>query len=128
MEQITGATSWNINSDEADALDYNTDFGRPADIFDGTTPYRTSDHDPLLIGLVLYSPLFGDLDGDDDVDRKDIVALILAIVFRAEIDMEFDLNGDGKVTIRDALLLKQYCSRAHCAEKDKSKRKGKKYW
>ena len=34
-----------------DAIDYNLDFGRDAAIFDGTTPYRTSDHDPLLIGL-----------------------------------------------------------------------------
>ncbi|MBW6398432.1 ExeM/NucH family extracellular endonuclease [Roseomonas sp. HJA6] len=48
---ITGAEAWAINADEADALDYNTDFGRDPAIFDGNTPYRTSDHDPLVIGL-----------------------------------------------------------------------------
>src|SRR5262249_51084900 len=46
-------TEWHINSDEADALDYNTDFGRDPAIFDGNAPVRVSDHDPLLIGLNL---------------------------------------------------------------------------
>lgn len=51
--QVTGITEWHINADEADALDYNLDFGRAAAIFDGTVPVRVSDHDPLLIGLDL---------------------------------------------------------------------------
>lgn len=51
--QVTGVTHWHINSDEADALDYNTDFGRDSDIFDAGSPVRTSDHDPLIIGLNL---------------------------------------------------------------------------
>ena len=48
---IVGALEWNINSDEADALDYNLDFGRDPAIFDGTTPFRASDHDPLVVGF-----------------------------------------------------------------------------
>lgn len=51
--QVTGVTHWHINSDEADALDYNTDFGRDPSIFDADSPVRTSDHDPLIIGLNL---------------------------------------------------------------------------
>ncbi|CAH0274479.1 ExeM/NucH family extracellular endonuclease [Roseomonas sp. CECT 9278] len=51
--RVTGAAAWHINADEADALDYNLDFGRDAAIFDGTVPYRTSDHDPLIVGLDL---------------------------------------------------------------------------
>ena len=54
--QITGATEWHINADEPDAIDYNLDFGRNPNLFDGTTPFRTSDHDPLLIGIDLSSP------------------------------------------------------------------------
>ncbi|MBR0681813.1 ExeM/NucH family extracellular endonuclease [Roseomonas eburnea] len=53
LDRVTGAEPWSINADEADALDYNTDFGRDPAIFDGGTPYRTSDHDPLLVGLDL---------------------------------------------------------------------------
>lgn len=50
---VTGVDEWHINADEADALDYNLDFGRPAGIFDGDAPYRASDHDPLLFGVDL---------------------------------------------------------------------------
>lgn len=53
--QVTGVTEWHINADEADALDYNTDFGRDPAIFDADTPVRVSDHDPVLVGLDLSS-------------------------------------------------------------------------
>ncbi len=55
FSQVTGATEWHVNADEADALDYNLDFGRNPDLFDGTNPFRNSDHDPLIIGLDLDS-------------------------------------------------------------------------
>ncbi len=54
--QVTGITEWHINADEADAIDYNLDFGRPGDIFDGTVPFRASDHDPVIVGLNLTAP------------------------------------------------------------------------
>ena len=50
---ITGAADWHINADEADALDYNLDFGKDPAIFDGSVPYRFSDHDPILVGMTL---------------------------------------------------------------------------
>ena len=55
LEQVTGVTEWHINSDEADALDYNLDFGRDPNLFDGTVPARNSDHDPIILGLDLSS-------------------------------------------------------------------------
>ncbi|WP_372616859.1 ExeM/NucH family extracellular endonuclease [Falsiroseomonas sp.] len=65
--KVAGAAPWYINADEADALDYNLDFGRDPAIFDGTVPFRASDHDPLLVALD-FGPagellVFG---GDDD--------------------------------------------------------------
>ncbi|MEO1590789.1 MAG: ExeM/NucH family extracellular endonuclease [Cyanobacteria bacterium J06632_22] len=51
--QVTGVTEWHVNADEADALDYNLDFDRNPDIFDGSVPYRNSDHDPVIVGLEL---------------------------------------------------------------------------
>ena len=51
--QVTGVTEWHINSDEPDAIDYNLDFDRDPTLFDGSVPFRTSDHDPILIGLDL---------------------------------------------------------------------------
>jgi predicted extracellular nuclease len=58
--QISGASAWGINADEADALDYNTDFGRPVTIFDGAVPYRSSDHDPVIVGFYDAQPIFTD--------------------------------------------------------------------
>ncbi|MEL6604293.1 MAG: ExeM/NucH family extracellular endonuclease [Cyanobacteria bacterium J06614_10] len=55
LSQVTGATEWHVNADEADALDYNLDFGRNPDLFNGANPFRNSDHDPLIIGLDLAS-------------------------------------------------------------------------
>ncbi len=52
--QVTGATEWHINSDEADLLDYDTSFKPPAQaaLYESNA-YRSSDHDPLVVGLRL---------------------------------------------------------------------------
>ncbi len=54
---VTGAETWHINSPEPDAEDYNLDFGRDPAIFDASTPWRTSDHDPVVVGLDFADPL-----------------------------------------------------------------------
>lgn len=51
FNSVVEAFGWNINADEADALDYNLDFGRDPEIFDGDTPNRASDHDPIVVGI-----------------------------------------------------------------------------
>lgn len=53
--QITGAADWHINADEPSVIDYNTEF-KPQDLY---TPavYRSADHDPLLVGMTLSTPL-----------------------------------------------------------------------
>ena len=51
--QVTGIVDWHINADESPAQDYNLEFGRDPDIFDESTPYRASDHDPIVVGLDL---------------------------------------------------------------------------
>ena len=51
--QVNEAIEWHINADEPSLLDYNLENGRDPTLFDGTTPYRTSDHDPVVIGLDL---------------------------------------------------------------------------
>jgi predicted extracellular nuclease len=50
-EKLNGVSVWHVNADEADALDYNLDFGKSALYFDATTATRNSDHDPVIIGL-----------------------------------------------------------------------------
>ncbi len=47
---VTGAAVWHINADEAAALDYRLNDGKPDGYF-AADPFRSSDHDPLLVGL-----------------------------------------------------------------------------
>ncbi len=59
--QITGTNHWRINADEPFVIDYNTEFKQPACATCGPdyytpTPYRSSDHDPLIVGLSLQAP------------------------------------------------------------------------
>ncbi|MGC9419811.1 MAG: ExeM/NucH family extracellular endonuclease, partial [Rhodovulum sp.] len=69
IDNVTGAAPWTINSDEPDALDYNTDFGRDPAIFDGSVPFRASDHDPILIGLQFdTAPVLNLVEGTDGRD------------------------------------------------------------
>lgn len=52
--QVTGAADWHINADEPDVLDYDTTF-KPAaqDALYEPNGYRSSDHDPVIVGLDL---------------------------------------------------------------------------
>src|SRR6185312_3528837 len=69
LPQITGADAWHINADEVDLFDYNDEIRDspgeatfeekpdgsalvpPRVVFAPGTPYRASDHDPVLVGL-----------------------------------------------------------------------------
>ena len=51
LEHVTDIAEWHINADESRALDYNLEFGRDPGLFDATSTYRASDHDPVIIGL-----------------------------------------------------------------------------
>jgi predicted extracellular nuclease len=49
--RVTGVDEWHINADEPTFLDYETRFN-PPELY-APTPYRSSDHDPVVIGLDL---------------------------------------------------------------------------
>ena len=55
--QVIGATEWHINADEPDLLDYDTSFkSATQDTFFEPDAFRSSDHDPVLLGLDLNAP------------------------------------------------------------------------
>jgi hypothetical protein len=55
--QVMGATEWHINADEPDLLDYDTSFkSATQDTFFEPDAFRSSDHDPVLLGLDLNAP------------------------------------------------------------------------
>ena len=66
LSQVTGAATWHINADEPDILDYDLSFNN-AVYFDPTDPFRSSDHDPIIVGLQL-EPEFEFLSGTDKRD------------------------------------------------------------
>lgn len=53
--QVSGVTEWHINSDEPRALDYNEEFktANQISLYYNADAYRSSDHDPVVIGLTL---------------------------------------------------------------------------
>jgi predicted extracellular nuclease len=76
--QVSGITHWHINADEPFVIDYDMNFKRSPstglcytssqtscspDLYTAT-PYRSSDHDPVLIGLNLLKSLTGTASRD----------------------------------------------------------------
>ncbi len=62
--QIAGAAHWRINADEPAIIDYNLEYKQPACATCGpdyytSTAYRSSDHDPVVIGLNLFKSISG---------------------------------------------------------------------
>jgi len=53
FEKVKKFEKIQYNSFESLGLDYNLDFGRPSTWFDGSVPYRFSDHDPLVTTVKL---------------------------------------------------------------------------
>lgn len=83
--QVTGADAWHINADEVPVFDYNDeikDVGEPTQdekpdgsaltpprtLWEPGTPYRASDHDPIVVGLFGSTDLaIGMTDAPDPV-------------------------------------------------------------
>ncbi len=53
VPQVAGVTEWHVNADEPAVHDYNLEAPRDPALFDSDTPYRASDHDPIVVGLDL---------------------------------------------------------------------------
>ena len=97
--QITGAADWHINSDEPDVLDYDTTF-KPAaqDALYEVNPYRTSDHDPVVVGLdPINFPPTADAGGPYSVVEGGSVTLNATGVDPegTAVTFEWDLDNNG---------------------------------
>ncbi len=78
--KIVGAQHWHINADEGLSYDYNLEFKQPdcatcaPDPINVNDPYRSSDHDSVLVGLDLYKMVYAtttreQLEGTTGADR-----------------------------------------------------------
>ena len=115
---VLDANFWHINADEADVFDYDTSF-KPDLVdamFDPTTPYRSSDHDPVLISVLLNHPPMamddtytipagtvldvaapGVLENDTDVNIYDKITATL-VAESGPLHGELVFNEDGSFT------------------------------
>lgn len=97
LGQVTGATAWHINADEPDLIDYDTTFKLPAqDAIYAPDAYRSSDHDPVIVGLDLlhynFTGFFHPIDN---------TAFNLAKAGSA-VPVKFSLGGDQSLDIFSA--------------------------
>ncbi len=75
--QVTGTTVWHINADEPDALDYDTSFKQDAqDAIYAPDAFRSSDHDPVIVGLDLDFPAPATARDFKEVARDDLSAAL----------------------------------------------------
>ena len=99
LDQVSGTAPWNLNSDEPDAFDYNEDFddSRNIPLWYEATAYRSSDHDPVIVGLNLVdtTPPVVACNAPDTISNRD-----RGIVFAATAEDAADT--DPVVTIEDA--------------------------
>lgn len=75
---------------------------------------QVSDHDPDVVRLQL--PKAGDVDGDGDVDKADVDAIVAARNTNAAGPYDpRNMNGDARIDTLDARLATAACTRSGCA-------------
>ncbi|HWA29022.1 MAG TPA: ExeM/NucH family extracellular endonuclease [Lacunisphaera sp.] len=68
--QVVDAATWHVNSDEPEYYDYNTEDKSPAQqAINVGTPYRYSDHDPVVVGLNLQPDPAADVSSQIQITR-----------------------------------------------------------
>jgi predicted extracellular nuclease len=92
--QVTAVADWHINADEPSVLDYNTNFKSAGQIVSLYAPdaTRVSDHDPLIVDLVIAYPFGGFLSPVDG-------GAVNTAKAGSAIPVKFSLGGDRGLNI-----------------------------
>jgi NAD pyrophosphatase/5'-nucleotidase NadN len=96
---ISSVHYWHINADEPICLDYNMEYKNDAQIayYYEDHPFRSSDHDPVIIGL--------------DLTQKSMWPMIKMLQLLSDFDViavpSWDINGDGRMGLADAVNMLQ---------------------
>lgn len=126
-DEVTGVSVWHINADEPDLVDYDTSFKQPAqEAIYFPDAYRSSDHDPVIVGLELCEatpPQFDTLAVTPDMlwpaNHKyvDVAATVVASDNSGEIPTvtlvsvtsnEPDNGEDDGNTVDDIVIVEEY--------------------
>lgn len=124
LDEVTGAATWNVNADEASLIDYDMTFKADAqDAIYAPDAYRSSDHDPVIVGLSLTPPdvtpptidveadpsfilapnnkmrtIEFDVDAADD--RGDVTVELTAVTATGSDRAEWEITGDRTVEVK----------------------------
>ncbi len=112
--KVNRVVHWHINADEAGVGDYNTEFKAPlltcgaggtslcpVDPFTAT-PYRSSDHDPVVVGLNLYNKVWTGTGGADVISAAAGDDLVWASVGADLLSGGAGSNGFAYRSLREA--------------------------
>ena len=70
LDEVSGGTIWHINADEPDLIDYDMSYKKDAqDALYEPNAYRSSDHDPVIIGLNVCDEIAPTLEVSVTPDR-----------------------------------------------------------
>jgi uncharacterized protein len=77
-KRVVKAFAWHINADEPTVLDYNEEYktDEQKELFFAADPYRSSDHDPVIVDLDLKTP-----DAQLEPNQKNIIVEFLNPLF-----------------------------------------------
>jgi uncharacterized protein len=87
--QVSGAVKWHINADEPNVLDYNTNFksvGQQTSLY-SPDAFRSSDHDPVIVGLNLNT---APIAVNDTATTDENTAVNINVLTN-----DSDINGDA---------------------------------
>lgn len=117
--QAVYAMEWHINADETTLFDYNTELKTAQQVADfyQASPFRASDHDPVIVELDLKTRSPADLDSDGDVDANDVNLFNAKLKSGVRLGLEYDFNKDGVISALDARAMTAMCTYARCAIK-----------
>jgi hypothetical protein len=113
FEAIVDVTEWHINAVEYAGFDYSSTLPRSSTAkpneFLSESVYRASDHDPVIVSLLLEADkvIFGDLNADGSINFKDYIIIIRAYG-SSEGSRRFnpaaDIDNNGRVNFRDIFI------------------------
>jgi hypothetical protein len=105
LDNVTGVTIWHCNADEPLILDYNTELN-PAGLYEANA-YRSSDHDPVLVGLHLTAAPTVDAGGPYSLIEGGSVVVTAAALNPdgTSLSYAWDLDGNGSFETPGASVL-----------------------
>jgi predicted extracellular nuclease len=106
LSQVSGAADYHINADEPSVLDYNTNFktaGQQVSLY-AADEFRTSDHDPVILGLNLTAAdvLITESDGSTAVTEGGAVdqySVVLNKTPSANVTVSLSFDAQVEVSV-----------------------------